>query len=187
MQPASLTRIAGAALALLLGACATTESPAPAAATTPAEKTAKAADEVAQAVTAPLADLNLVRAEIPPILLLAQKLPYGPPADPTCAGLAKQIEALDAVLGADLDTAQTAVNPSLIERGLDSVGGAAIGTIRGTTQAVVPYRSWVRRLSGAERYSKDVSAAIAAGTIRRAYLKGFGQAQGCSAPAAPRR
>jgi hypothetical protein len=31
-----------------------------------------------------------------------------------------------------------------------------------------------------------VAAAIAAGTIRRAYLKGLGAAAGCAAPAAPR-
>lgn len=44
----------------------------------------------------------------------------------------------------------------------------------------------MRKLTGAERYAKEVSAAIAAGTIRRAYLKGIGQAAGCAAPAAPR-
>jgi hypothetical protein len=50
---------------------------------------------------------------------------------------------------------------------------------------VVPFRSWVRKLSGAERYSRDVSAAIAAGIVRRSYLKGVGQVRGCEAPAAP--
>ena len=42
------------------------------------------------------------------------------------------------------------------------------------------------KLSGAERYSREVAAAIAAGTIRRAYLKGVGASTGCAAPAAPR-
>jgi hypothetical protein len=51
----------------------------------------------------------------------------------------------------------------------------------------VPFRGWVRKLSGAERYSKEVAAAIAAGTVRRAYLKGLGEAKGCAAPAAPSR
>jgi hypothetical protein len=45
----------------------------------------------------------------------------------------------------------------------------------------------VRKLSGAERYERKVAAAIAAGSVRRAYLKGLGQAAGCAAPAAPRR
>ena len=65
-------------------------------------------------------------------------------------------------------------------------GGAAVGALRGAAEGVVPFRGWVRKLSGAERYSKDVAAAIAAGTIRRAFLKGLGQAAGCTAPAAPR-
>jgi hypothetical protein len=58
--------------------------------------------------------------------------------------------------------------------------------VRGAAQGIVPYRSWVRKLSGAERYSKEVAAAITAGGVRRSYLKGFGQAGGCPAPAAPR-
>lgn len=47
-------------------------------------------------------------------------------------------------------------------------------------------RSWVRKLTGAEKYAREVEASIAAGTIRRSYLKGLGQAAGCEAPAAPR-
>jgi len=41
------------------------------------------------------------------------------------------------------------------------------------------------KMSGAEHYSREVAAAIAAGTVRRAYLKGLGDARGCAAPAAP--
>lgn len=141
---------------------------------------------VAQAVTAPLSDLNLVRAEIPPVLAAAQKAPYAVPADRSCSELAADVRALDAVLGADLDTPSTAANPSLIERGGSLVGDAAVGAVRSTAEGVVPLRGWVRKLSGAERYAREVSAAIAAGTIRRAYLKGLGQAAGCEAPASPR-
>ena len=62
-----------------------------------------------------------------------------------------------------------------------------IGAVRNTTEGVIPFRGWVRKLTGAERYSRKVSAAIAAGAIRRAYLTGLGQAAGCEAPAAPRK
>ncbi len=140
-----------------------------------------------QAATAPLSDLNIVNAEIPAALLAAQKGPYLPPSDPSCAGLAAEVTALDAVLGPDLDTRASAANPGLIERGVTAVGDAAFGAIRGTAERLVPYRSWVRRLSGAERYSREVAAAIAAGGIRRSFLKGFGQASGCQSPAAPQR
>jgi hypothetical protein len=140
------------------------------------------ASAVADAAVTPLSDLNLVRADIPPPLLAAQRAPYALPADRSCAALAEAVGALDAVLGADLDTPVTRDNPSLIERG----GNEAERALRNAAEGIVPFRSWVRRLSGAERYSREVSAAIAAGTIRRAYLKGLGSAAGCAAPAAPR-
>jgi hypothetical protein len=136
-------------------------------------------EPVTQAATTPLSDLNVVRAEIPPVLHAAQKAPYAAPADRSCTALAADVLALDAVLGADLDTPSTEKNPSLIERGATDV-------LRGAAEGVIPFRGWVRKLTGAERYSREVAAAIAAGTIRRAYLKGLGAAAGCTAPAAPR-
>lgn len=148
-------------------------------------KAAGGVEPLAQAATAPLSDLNLVRADIPAALTLAQKAPYGLPADRSCAALAAEIQTLDAALGADLDRPPTASNPSLVERGSGAVGNAAVGAVRGAAEGIVPFRGWVRKLSGAERYSREVAAAIAAGTIRRAYLKGLGQAAGCQAPAAP--
>ncbi|WP_243295527.1 hypothetical protein [Geothrix mesophila] len=138
------------------------------------------------AATAPLGDLNLVRAKIPPILLAAQKAPYGPPTDPTCAGLVAEVRQLDAALPPDLDAPPTA-DPSLGERGRAEASGAAVGAVRHTTEGLIPFRGWVRKLSGAERHSRLVAEAVAAGLTRRAYLKGLGQAQGCPPPAAPRR
>jgi len=158
-------------LALLLAACA---SPAP-------------EDKVAQAATAPLSDLNLLQPVIPPPLVAALKAPYTRPADGTCAGLAAEVKALDEVLGNDLDTADSPSNPSVIERGVYAAGDAAIGAVRGAAEGVVPLRSWVRKLSGAERHSKQVAAAVAAGVVRRSFLKGLGDAGGCEAPAGPRR
>ncbi len=140
--------------------------------------TEKAGDAVGQAATQPLQDLNVVRAEIPPVLAATQKSPYALPVDRSCAALADEVRALDAVLGADLDTRSTDRNPSLIERG-------AGDALRNAAEGVIPFRGWVRRLTGAERYSREVAAAIAAGTVRRAYLKGFGQSAGCAVPAAP--
>ena len=93
--------------------------------------------------------------------------------------------ALDAVLGADLDTPQTPVNRSLIDRGAVAATQAATQQVRGAAESVVPFRGWVRYLSGAERYSREVVAAIAAGTVRRSYLKGMGHVRGCRPPAAP--
>lgn len=180
-------RTALAALVLASVACTTTE---PAITGRPAPNdndpgAAKAA-QIAQAVASPLTDLNLVRAEIPPVLAAAMRTPYAAPASPGCAALADEVQALDAALGADLDVPASAAQPSLIERGANAAADSAVGTVRSTTEGLVPFRGWVRRLSGAERYAREVAAAIAAGAVRRAYLKGLGQAGGCAVPAAPR-
>lgn len=159
------------ALALLLAACA---SPLP-------------EDKVTQAATSPLSDLNLLQPEIPPPLAAALKSPYARPADGTCSGLAAEVEALDALLGNDLDTAPSASNPGMVERGVVALGDATIGAVRSAAEGVVPLRSWVRKLSGAERHSKQIAAAVAAGVVRRSFLKGLGDAGGCEAPAGPRR
>jgi hypothetical protein len=160
-------------LAVVLGACASGES-------------LRSADsQPGQPATAPLSDLGLVRADIPDVLAAAQRSPYALPADRSCAALAADVQALDAVLGADLDTPVTDSNPSLIERGSSAAGSAVVGAVRSTTQGAVPIRGWVRKLTGAERYERKVAAAIAAGTIRRGFLKGLGVAAGCEPPAAP--
>ena len=130
---------------------------------------------VAGAVATPLNDLNLVNASIPETLARAQKAPYGMPVDSTCPGLAAEVRALDGDLGPDLDAPTSDSNPGLIERGSTAI----VGAVQKSAEGVVPFRGWVRKLSGAERYSKQVAAAIAAGTVRRAYLKGIAQAKGC--------
>jgi hypothetical protein len=170
---------------VLLAACGSKPQAPPAPAQAPSDPVSRTGAGIAQAATTPLNDLNLVNAPIPTVLLEAQRAPYGEPADGTCAGIEAQVIALDAVLGADLDVPPTPANPSLIERGAGLMSQAATQQVRGAAESVVPFRSWVRRLSGAERYSRDVAAAIAAGTVRRSYLKGMGAVRGCRAPAAP--
>ena len=134
-------------------------------------------DRVTKAATTPLSDLNLVNAPIPDVLKAAKKTPYALAADATCALLADDVRALDEVLGPDLDAPPAKDDPGLIERGGDFAGSA----LQKTAEGIVPFRGWVRKLSGAERYSKQVSAAIAAGGIRRAFLKGVSTARACPA------
>ena len=167
---------------LVLAACAAPREPA-----APTESRQEANHKLQDAAIAPLNDLNLVRAPIPAALTAAQKAPYALPPDASCSGIAAEVESLDAVLGADLDTPVTAKNAGLIERGSDTAGEALVGVVRSTAEGVIPFRSWVRRLTGAERYSREVAAAITAGTVRRSFLKGLGQSAGCDSPASPRR
>jgi hypothetical protein len=127
------------------------------------------------AATTPLNDLNVVNAPIPEVLLNAQKAPYEWPSPSSCAEIQAAIRSLDEVLGPDLDAPVTAANIGLIERG----GGLLTGAVQNAAEGLIPYRGWVRKLSGAERYSKQVAAAIAAGTGRRAFLKGIVRGRDC--------
>lgn len=153
-------------LTLLVAACATKDQ-----------------TRVTDAVLTPLSDLNLVHAEIPAVLEAIQKRPYQLPSETSCEALISEIRALDAVLGPDLDTPPSESNPGLIERGTEQAKGAAVGAavgaIKHTTEGLVPFRGWVRKLSGAERYSKKVQAAISAGIVRRAFLKGVSVTEKC--------
>src|SRR4051812_20931886 len=88
-------------LLVLLCACAADTVPADGTASAGQSKTA---NQIGQAATTPLTDLNLVKAPIPPALAAAVKAPYGAPADRSCASLTADVHALDAALGADLDT-----------------------------------------------------------------------------------
>jgi len=102
--------------------------------------------------------------------------PYSPPDDGTCNGLATEVTALDAVLGPDLDVLTKAGRP---------IGSTAAKALTQASHSLVPYRSWIRKLSGAEKRAERLAAALLAGTARRAFLKGLGVAQGCAPPAAP--
>ena len=176
MNKSSALPLLAAALALTLAGCASPETP---------QGAAKEGAQIQKAVEAPFADLNLVQEKIPPVLQAAVKAPYALPSERTCPALANEVRALDGALGADLDTPPTAADPGLVARGGNLVGDAANDALRGAAESVIPFRGWVRKLDGAERHSKEVAAAIAGGSVRRAFLKGVGQALGCAAPAAP--
>lgn len=134
-------------------------------------------DKVATAATTPLSDLNVVRADIPDVLKSAAAAPYAPPADTSCTALAADIRALDEVLGPDLDAPAGKGGPGLLQRGED----AATGALQRTAEGVIPFRGWIRKLSGAERYATQVDAAITAGGVRRGFLRGLSVAKACTA------
>ena len=168
--------VAATALALSVSGCASPDT---------AKGAAREGVQLQKAVEAPLADLNLVQEKIPAVLEAAVKAPYALPSQRECAAIANEVTALDVALGPDLDTPPTHENPGLVARGAGMVGDAANDALKGAAESVIPFRGWVRKLDGAERHSKEVAAAIAAGSVRRAFLKGVGQTIGCTAPAAP--
>ena len=131
---------------------------------------------VEEVVSGPFKDLNLMKQDIPPVLVGLHGQPYNPPEDGTCTGLASEVTALDAVLGPDLD---------VVTMSGRTAGNTAAKALTQASHSLVPYRSWIRKLSGAEKRAERLAAALLAGTARRAFLKGLGVAQGCAPPAAP--
>lgn len=139
-------------------------------------------ERVGQAAITPLSDLNVVQEEIPPALQSATQGPYAAPKETGCAVILGEVQSLDEALGADLDDPNAKEKPSLLTRGTDLAENAGVSAVRRTVEGFVPFRSWLRKLSGAEKHSKQVGAAITAGGIRRAYLKGRSDAMGCVRP-----
>ena len=138
-----------------------------------------------QAAASPLYDVNVLKTKIPVVLIAAEAQPYVAPNPDTCAGIASEVEILDDALGPDLDIPPDDSNPSVLARSGQIAEGAAVDLVRGGAQSLVPFRSWIRRLSGAQRADRIVREAITAGGVRRAFLKGLGHARKCAPPASP--
>ena len=137
------------------------------------------------AVEAPFADVNVIRTKIPAILLRAEEAPYARPSPASCAQIASSVTALDDVLGDDLDVNEPDDENLKARRGRQA-GEAAVIALRDTAEDFIPFRNWVRRLSGAQARDNQVRAAVYAGRTRRSYLKGLGEAVGCRYPARPK-
>lgn len=163
--------------ATALGGCMTTSAKAPerVQTTSQAER-----ENLRGAAGAPLRDLNVLRTKIPAALLEALADPYyRPPGKLSCDELDIMIEPLDAALGPDLDAPKP--GEPMRERGK----GTALGFVAGATSGAIPFRGWIRKLTGAEQHDSYVTDAITAGAVRRGYLKGLGEARGCPPPATP--
>lgn len=132
------------------------------------------------AVGQPLADFNINQSEIPDSLRKAVRAPYEAQAPDSCAAMGSEIAALDSALGPDLDVdAVKTTKRKMATR-------AAAGAVRRLAVSWIPYRGVVRTLTGAEAHARKTQDAALAGAVRRAYLKGLGERDGCPG-AMPRR
>lgn len=137
------------------------------------------------AVTAPLDDLNLKHTDIPDVLKRAVAGPYDRDGFRTCEAIAGEVGRLDEALGPDLDEPPPPDRRTRGQKLKQAAGDAAVSAVGDKTRSLLPFRGWVRKLSGAERRDKRVAEAINAGKIRRGYLKGAGMNMNCAPPAAP--
>lgn len=129
------------------------------------------------AVEAPFHDLNLIQKGIPSVLVEAEIAPYLVPSDQSCEALSASIYALDVALGSDQKGHLN--DPTMYERALEELDEQAVDAIRNTTESLLPFRGWVRKVSGAARHTKRIARANAAGLIRRSFLKGVRVSKNC--------
>ena len=147
----------------------------PALAQTEPSKTQQIEQDAATVAKSPLKDVGVVKDKIPQLLIDARTGTYVLPSPLTCKTIFDAVDALDAELAPDLDAPSTQIKSGM---SATEIGETVV-------HGLTPLRSWVRKLSGAEKNANEVQAAIMAGSIRRGYLKGIGLQLGCKPPAAP--
>jgi hypothetical protein len=144
--------------------------------TTYKDKTGDA--RVQNAFEQPFRDVSWMRENPPEILISAVADPYARSEATGCEDIVAEIEALDGVLGPDLD--------QVLDEGIgsDSDGNAllsgAIASLIG-----LPYRGVIRRISGAGKREDGLRTAILAGMVRRGFLKGLALGAACHGPQPP--
>lgn len=133
-----------------------------------------------QAVTAadiagkPLDDLNLRKdkARIAPVLEEAKDHPYATSGMGRCIALNREVARLDEALGPDIDSASTQSERQKRDR---AVGGTA----RSVVGSLIPFDGVIRQISGANAAEGHRAMFLYAGSVRRAFLKGYARARGC--------
>jgi hypothetical protein len=171
-----------AALCLMASGCASSTTSSSPQMQTAASTTKQGLNAAAHA---PLEDFNLVRSKIPGVLLEASTDPYSRPSPMGCESLSIELARLDDALGPDVDAPKQP--KSRMDQGETFTLNAGARAMKDFTEGWIPMRSWVRYMTGAEQHSRQVTAAISAGSVRRAYLKGLAQSEGCTTlgPAQP--
>jgi hypothetical protein len=137
------------------------------------------------AVTAPLEDLNLKKREVPDLLRRARAAPYDLAGLDHCEAVAAEVGRLNAVLGPDLEEAPPPDTRSRAGKAAGQAHTVAVEVVQDRTRSLLPFRGWIRKLTGADRNQNRLQAAIRAGEVRRGYLKGVGMRMNCRPPAAP--
>ena len=139
-------------------------------------RTADTRRGVTSAASIPLRDVGLMRPEIP-LVLRSLQYPYATASLTDCNAVAREISQLDGALGPE--SYQPGPNRNIWDMSGDFVEDQAIQAAEDTAQDLIPFRSWVRRLSGANRAERDALRAVANGQQRRTFLRGYGASLGC--------
>jgi hypothetical protein len=163
MQQSIIRILTAALLAVAVASCST-------------GRTSDTRRGVSDAAYIPFRDVGLIRPEIP-LLLRNLQYPYATATLTDCAAVSREIAQLDGVLGPE--SYQPGPNRNVWDRSGDFVEEQAIQAAEDTAADLIPFRSWVRRISGANRAERDALRAVANGQQRRTFLRGYGASLGC--------
>ncbi len=131
------------------------------------------------AAMTPLEDLGVRKRKIPEVLTKLMKDPYQLPADFKCDTVKTEMADLSLILGPDVDAAPKvalSAQEQYMEVGGNLMQDAVVSLVRSQTD-FLPFRSILRRLTGANSHEKAVNKALNAGQLRRAYLRGLADAK----------
>lgn len=156
-------------------------------------------DDAIEAATGPLQDLNLRRQEIPEILVKAASNPYASIKKSSCDEVKTELAELDKLLGPDMEAKNITlvsgsngladnlekmsdieipdtdtITTSLVDSASNFAHDSIINAIHVRTN-IMPFRSIIRKISGAHSHAKKLANAYQAGKLRRAYLKGVAE------------
>lgn len=167
------------AAALLATACASKDKP------DDINRVESVREGVVDVASSPFRDIGLVRPEVPQTLQ-GLGYPYSNRGlHAGCDAVLYEIGKLDAILGDE--NFQPGTERGISSKGIDAIEGAVLNSARNAAGDIIPYRGWVRQISGAAKAEKEAQRAIVQGQTRRAYLRGYGAALGClnAVPAPP--
>jgi hypothetical protein len=156
--------------ALFAGSVAAQTTTAPASTST----TGQVLDSAGRMVQQPLRDLNIVRDGIPAEIEAIMAEPYSLKGLRGCPDYAREIARLTAVLGPDVDSPEAKASDQTSTE-------FVLGTAESVVSGLIPGMGIIRRVSGAQAAQRRAEAAVLAGQLRRAFLKGRASGRNCRA------
>jgi hypothetical protein len=132
----------------------------------------KVGDTVENIGAKPLKDLNIIQDKVNPDVERIMKEPYSLKGFNSCSQYKTAIGKLTAVLGPDVDSPE-------FKKKDKTAAEQALSLSESAAASLVPFSGVIRKLSGAEAKQNYAKAALYAGSVRRAYLKGVAKGKGC--------
>lgn len=133
----------------------------------------KVGDTVGGIAEKPLKDLNIIKVDVDPYLEPLMADPYSLRGLRSCKDYKAAVTRLTSVLGPDVDSAEARAEKDESPAEFALAAGASVAG------GLIPGSGLIRKISGADARQKYANAAVYAGAVRRAYIKGVARGKGC--------